>query len=75
MRPAVMFGRGAMMRAATDASSGKTWYFFASAMNISFSSLTFCGCLAARSSVWLKSVVRLKSCSTWLFSGSGLAAP
>ena len=54
-----MFGRGATMRAATDASIGKTWYFFASAMNICFSSLTFCGFLAARSLVWLKSVFRL----------------
>ena len=54
-----MFGRGATMRAATDASSGKTWYFFASATNICFSSLTFCGFFAAMSWVWLKSLFRL----------------
>ena len=56
-----MFGRGATMRAATDASIGKTWYFLASAMNISFISLTLSGFFAARSSVWLKSWFRLKS--------------
>src|SRR6266704_5524551 len=38
-----MFGRGAITRAATDASSGKTWYFLASAMKVCFVSLTFSG--------------------------------
>src|SRR5262245_28543404 len=47
------------MRAATDASSGKIWYFLASAMNFCFSSLTFAGYLPARSSAWLKSLFRL----------------
>ena len=70
-----MFGRGATMRAATDASIGKTWCFFASAMNTCFSSLTFCGFFAAMSVVWLKSAFRLKSSSTWLLSGFGLAGP
>ena len=64
-----------MMRAATDASSGKTWYFLASAMNLPLSSLTFCGYFAATFSLWLKSLFRLKSSSTWLFSGSVLAGP
>ena len=58
MRPAVMFGRGATMRAATEASSGKTWYFLASAMNVAFISSTFCGFFAAMSSDWVKSVFR-----------------
>ncbi|OQB99531.1 MAG: hypothetical protein BWX79_03108 [Alphaproteobacteria bacterium ADurb.Bin100] len=58
-----MFGRGATMRAATDASIGNTWYFFASAMNFAFISLTFCGYFAARSCVWLKSLFRLNSSS------------
>ena len=44
-----MFGRGATTRAATEASRGKTWYFFASAMNIFFSSWTFCGYFEATS--------------------------
>ena len=46
------------MRAATEASSGNTWYFFASLMKTSLSSFTFCGFLAARSVVWLKSRLR-----------------
>src|SRR4029453_19399379 len=70
-----MFGRGAMTRAATDASIGKTLYFLASAMNICFISLTFSGYLAATFSLWLKSLLRLKSSSTWLLSGSVLAGP
>src|SRR5450631_1842608 len=70
-----MFGRGAITRAATDASIGNTWYFLASAMNISFISLTFCGFWVATFSDWLKSLFRLKSSRTWLFSGSGLAGP
>ena len=70
-----MFGRGATMRAATEASIGKTWYFLASAMNISRISLTFCGFFAAMSVTWLNSLLRSYSWNTWLFSGSGLAAP
>ena len=54
-----MFGRGAMTRAATDASSGKTWYLFASATNFSRSSLTFSGYFAATFSLWLKSVFQV----------------
>ncbi len=46
-----MFGRGATMRAATDASIGKAWCFFASLMNSCFISLTFCGFFAAMSVV------------------------
>jgi len=53
-----MFGRGATTRAATEASSGKTWYFFASATNILFISCTFCGFFAAMSSDWVKSLFR-----------------
>lgn len=70
-----MLGRGATRREATEASIGNTWYFFASAMNLAFISLTLAGYLAARSVVWLKSSFRLYSSSTWLFSGSGLAGP
>ena len=70
-----MLGRGATMRAATDASIGNTWCFLASATNFCFSSLTFCGLRAATSVVWLKSELRLKSSSTWLSSGFGLAGP
>ena len=54
-----MFGRGATMRAATEASIGNTWNFCASATNFALSSLTFSGCFAARSVVWLKSSLRL----------------
>ena len=53
-----MFGRGATMRAATDASSGNTWYFFASATNILRISATLFGYFAAMSSAWLKSLLR-----------------
>ena len=70
-----MFGRGATMRAATEASIGNTWYFLASAMNISLISLTFCGFFSAMSLAWLKSLFRSYSWNTWLFSGSGFAAP
>ena len=48
-----------VMRDATEASNGSTWYFFASATKACFISLTFCGFFAARSVVWLKSVFRL----------------
>ena len=54
-----MFGRGATMRAATEASIGKTWYFFASSMNICFISFTLSGYLSARFWDWLKSLFRL----------------
>ena len=53
-----MLGRGAIMRDATEASSGKTWYFFPSAMNAFRISLTFSGFFAAMSLDWLKSVFR-----------------
>ena len=54
-----MFGRGATIRPATEASSGKTWYFFASSTNFAFSSSTFFGFWAAMSVVWFMSVARL----------------
>ena len=49
LRPAVRLGRCAATRAPTDASSGKTWYFFASATNIFRISATLSGCCAAMS--------------------------
>ena len=58
VRPAERLGRGVATRVAKVASSGMTWYFFASVQNSFSSSLTFCGYLAATSSNWVQSLVR-----------------
>ena len=58
LRPAVRLGRGATSRVATEASSGSTWYFFASAQNRSSSSLSFSGYLAATFSDCVQSLLR-----------------
>ena len=57
-RPAVMLGRGTTRRVATVASSGSTWYFFASFQKISWSSFTFFGFDLARSFVCVQSLRR-----------------
>src|SRR5215831_15255464 len=75
LRPAVMLGRGATSRVATEASSGSTSYFFASVRNTCFSCLTLSGYLAATSSHCVQSLVRSYSSQVTLFNGSGLTAP
>jgi len=53
---AVIDGRGAVSLPTTSASSGSTWYFWASAHQTASSSLTFSGFCAARSLFWVQSL-------------------
>ena len=57
-RPAVRLGRGVTSRVATEASSGRTWYFSASCQKIASISLSFSGFSAAMSFDWVQSLVR-----------------
>src|SRR5262245_4619867 len=58
LRPAVMLGRGVMVRVTVDESSGSTWYFLASTQKRFCSSFSFAGYLAARFSDWVQSLLR-----------------
>jgi hypothetical protein len=58
LRPAARLGRGATIRVATVASSGRTWYLPASTQNRLSSSLTFSGYLAATLSNCVQSLLR-----------------
>jgi len=49
LRPAVMLGRGVIIRAITESSSGSTWYFAASYQNRSCICLSLSGSFAATS--------------------------
>src|SRR5262245_28648960 len=62
VRPADRLGRGATTRVATEASSGRTWYFCASVQNRDSSSLSLAGFLAATSSSSVQSLAT--SCSS-----------
>src|SRR5262249_33403156 len=74
VRPAARLGRGATTRVATEASSGRTWYFCASVQNKGSSSLSLAGFLAATSSSCVQSLVRSYS-SYGNPAGSWLTAP
>src|SRR5262249_51380187 len=58
VRPAARLGRGATARVANEASSGRTWYLFASTQNRRSSSLSLSGYLVATSSYCVQSLVR-----------------
>src|SRR5215467_12870402 len=58
VHPAVRLGRGVTIRGATEASSGKTWYFFASAQKRFCNSLSFAGYFALTSSYCVQSLRR-----------------
>src|SRR5262245_48219391 len=57
-RPAARLGRGVAIRVMVDASSGNTWYFWASIQNSESSSFTLAGLLLATSSNCVQSFVR-----------------
>src|SRR4029453_3583926 len=73
-RPAVRLGRGVTSRAATDASSGRTSYFFASAQKRSPISFNLAGFLSATFSYCVQSLVRSYS-SQGKPAGSRRAGP
>src|SRR5262249_55124100 len=75
VRPAVMFGRGATKRVATEASSGSTSYFLASFRKSSSISFTLWGFFSARSSDWDQSLVKSYNSQVQLLSGSALTGP
>src|SRR5262249_57931777 len=58
VRPAARLGRGATTRVATEASSGRAWYFRASGPHKGSSSLSFAGFLAGAASSFVQSLVR-----------------
>src|SRR5215470_9054911 len=58
LRPEERLGRGATARVATVASSGRTWYLFASTQNSFSSSLTLAGYFAATFSYCVQSFER-----------------
>src|SRR5262245_66446660 len=71
VRPAERLGRGATARVETDASSGRTWYLFASTQNSFSSSLSLSGYLSATLSYCVQSLVRSyssygKPAGSWL---------
>src|SRR5881296_3111364 len=74
LRPAARLGRGATTRVATVASSGRTWYLFASTQNSCSSSLTLSGYFAATSSNCVQSLLRSYS-SYEKLAGSWLTFP
>src|SRR5215475_13616846 len=58
LRPAARLGRGATARVAKEASSGSTWYFFASTQNRRSNSFSLSGYLAATFSYCVQSLLR-----------------
>jgi len=61
LRPAVMLGRGVIIRVTTVVSSGSTWYFLASSMKSACICFSFSGFLAATSVDCVQSLRRSKS--------------